>query len=449
MSTGNHRSVAWSVAATCLSTAAGVHAAGFQLMEQNASGLGNAYAGQGASAQDASTIFFNPAGMTRLPGRSAVGGLNAIRPSAKFTNAGSTNAPSQTALGGNGGDAGDWALVPNAYLSWQLSPRVFLGIGLNAPYGLKTEYDANWAGRFHAIESELKTININPSIAYKVNDMLSLGAGVNVQRAEATLSNAVNYSAAAFGAGGLPALAAVGGPGREGVATVKGDDIGWGYNLGAMIELGPETRVGLAYRSAIKYTLEGSVSFSDRPALLAAGLPDGPVTADVKLPAIASVSVFHKLNPKWDLLADVGWTDWSRLQSLDVRRASGSLLSTTPLEWKDTWRAGLGANYHHNDRWTLRFGVAYDQTPVGSVHRTPRVPDENRRWIAVGAQYRMSDQLAVDVGYAHIFVRDGSINLCSAAQTAANPAACAGKNNLVGTYKNDVNILSAQVRYSF
>ncbi len=449
MSRINQRFLTWSVAATCLGTVAGVHAAGFQLQEQNASGLGNAYAGQGAAAQDASTVFFNPAGMTKLPGRSAVGALNVIRPETKFTNNGSTTAPLQPVLGGNGGDAGGWAFVPNAYLSWQLSPPLFVGIGLNAPFGLKTEYDANWVGRFHAIESEMKTINVNPSIAYKVSDMLSLGAGVNLQRAEATLSNAVNYSAAAFGAGGAAALAGVGGPGVEGVATVKGHDTGWGYNLGAMIDLGPATRIGVAYRSSIKYTLEGSVSFANRPALLAAGLPDGPVAADVKLPAIASVSLFHRLNPKWDLLADVSWTDWSQLRSLDVRRASGAQLSTTPLNWRDSWRAGLGANYHHNDMWTLRFGVAYDQTPVESADRTPRVPDENRRWIAVGAQYRMSKQLAVDVGYAHLFVTDPRVNLCNAAQAAANPAACAGKNNLVGRYKNNVNILSVQARYSF
>ncbi len=449
MCNANQRLLAWSVAAACAAMTTGVHASGFQLTEQNASGLGNAFAGQGASAQDASTIFFNPAGMTKLPGKNVVGALNAIRPSAKFTNNGSTNAPLQPTLGGSGGDAGDLAFVPSAYFSWQLSPNLFAGVSIDAPFGLKTEYDTNFAGRFHAIESDLKTINVNPSVAYKVNDMFSIGAGVSYQRVEATLSNAVNYSAAAFGAGGAPALAAVGGRGREGIATVAGDDTGWGYNLGAMIDLNAQTRVGLAYRSSIRYTLEGSVSFSDRPALLAAGLPDGPVRADLELPASASLSLFHKVNPKWDVLADVGWTDWSVLKSLDVRRSSGAPLSTTPLNWKDTWRAGVGANYHYNDQWTLRFGVAYDQSPVNAADRSPRVPDQDRRWVAIGAQYRISKQLAVDIGYAHLFMNDSGVNLCRAAQAAANPAACAGKNNLVGTFDNKVNILAAQVRYSF
>ena len=450
MTTTKPRLMAWSLAAAFAGGASTAGASAFQLLEQSASGLGNAYAGQGASAQDASTIFFNPAGMTKLPGRNAVGALNAIKPSAKFTNTGSTNAPLQPTLGGNGGDAGDWAFVPNAYFSWQLNPQLWVGLGLNAPFGLKTEYDTTWVGRFHAIESELKTINVNPSIAYKVSDTLSLGAGINYQRADATLSNAVNYSAAAFGAGGAPLLAAIGGPGQEGVAKVEGNDGAWGYNLGAMFDVTPNTRMGIAYRSAMKYTLTGDVKFSNRPAALAGGLPDGPVRADIKLPAIASLNLFHRLNPKWDLLADVTWTDWSTLQSLDIYRTNGALLSTTPLRWKDTWRVGVGANYHHNDLWTFRFGTAYDQTPVPDADRTPRVPDQDRIWVALGAQYRMSRQLAIDVGYAHLFVRDASVNLCNAAQAAANPAACAGKNNLVGTYNsNKVDIISAQARYAF
>jgi long-chain fatty acid transport protein len=438
-----------SVAAALTGAASSTYASGFQLMEQNASGLGNAYAGQGASAQDASTIFFNPAGMTRLPGMNAVGAINAIRPSSKFSNTTSTLAPLQTSLGGNGGDAGDWAFVPNAYFSWQVNPQIYVGLGLNAPFGLKTEYDPTWVGRFHAIESELKTININPSVAFRINNVVSLGAGISYQKADATLTNAVNYSAAAFGAGGAALLGAIGGAGREGVAKVEGDDWAWGYNLGAMFDITPDTRVGVAYRSSTSYKISGNVTFSNRPALLAAGLPDGAVTADLTLPAIASVNFFHKINPQWDLLADLSWTDWSRIKVLNIMRTSGALLTTTPLNWKDTWRIGIGANYHFNDQWTLRFGTAYDQSPVPDADRTPRVPDSDRTWAAVGAQYRLSKQAAIDFGYAHVFMKDASVNLCNAAQAAANPPACSGKNTLVGNFKNNVNIVSAQFRYAF
>jgi long-chain fatty acid transport protein len=449
MNNAKQRLMRLSVAAALAAMASGASAAGFQLMEQNASGLGNAYAGQGASAQDASTIFYNPAGMTYLPGKNVVGAINAIRPSAKFSNTTSTLAPLQTSLGGNGGDAGDWAFVPNAYFSWQLNPQLFVGLGLNAPFGLKTEYDPAWVGRFHAIESELKTININPSIAFRVNNVVSIGAGVSYQKADATLTNAVNYSAAAFGAGGVALLGAIGGAGREGVAKVEGDDWAWGYNFGAMFDISPDTRVGVAYRSSTSYKISGNVAFSNRPALLAGGLPDGPVTADITLPATASVNLFHKINPQWELLADVSWTDWSQLKTLNIVRSTGALLATTPLNWRDTWRVGVGANYNINNAWTLRVGTAYDQSPVPDADRTPRIPDQDRVWLAIGAQYRLSKQAAIDFGYAHLFVKDGSVNLCNAAQAAANAAACAGKNNLVGTFQNDVNILSAQLRYTF
>jgi long-chain fatty acid transport protein len=455
------RIAACSVAAALAGVAGGASASGFQLMEQNASGLGNAYAGQAASAQDASTIFFNPAGMPKIfssgtgwmsnaGGMQMVTVLNVIKPSAEFTNTGSTLAPLQTSLGGNGGDGGDWAYIPNGYFAAQVNRQLFVGVGLSTPFGLKTDYDAGWVGRFHALKSDLKTVNVNPSVAWKISDTLTLGGGVNYQFAKATLTNSVNYSAAAFGAGGAGALALAGGPGVEGVATLKADDGAWGWNAGVMIDVTPNTRIGASYRSAVKFKLEGDATFSNRPAVLAAGLPNGPIHADVKMPATASIAVFHKLNPQWDLLADVTWTEWSNIPVLDINRTGGARLTTIPLNWKNTWRAGLGANYHQNSQWTWRAGVAFDETPVPDADRTPRVPDQDRKWIAIGAQYRWSRQLVFDIGYSHIFIKDASVNLCNAAQAAANPAACSGKNNLVGTYSdNTVDIISAQVRHSF
>jgi long-chain fatty acid transport protein len=456
------------VAAALTGFSAGANASAFALSEQNASGLGNAYAGAAAVAEDASTIYWNPAGMTRIPGRQGVGALNAIRPKTEFTNTntGVLTAPFQPSVGGNGGDAGDWALVPNAYLSWQINNQWFVGVGLNAPFGLKTEYDAGWIGRFHALESEVKTININPSVAFKLTDAVSLGFGVNWQRMEATLTNSVNYTAAAVGAicptlaaacvgavtGAGPALPGV--PvvpaGTEGVATIEADDDSWGWNVGALFNLGPATRIGIAYRSSVEHDLGGTTRFANRPAALAAGLPDGALTATVELPASASWSIFHQLNPKWDLMADISWTDWSSLEALNIFRTNGTLLTRTPLNWKDSWRFGAGANYHHSSQWTFRFGTAYDETPVQDYDRTPRLPDESRVWLAFGAQYRMSKQAVLDFGYAHLFIPDkASINLCHPAQAAAEPVACRGKNNLVGHSEGNVNILSAQFRYSF
>ncbi len=439
--------VSFAVASALAAFAGGAQASGFALIEQNASGIGNAYAGQAASAQDASTIFFNPAGMTLLPGRQVTVAGHAIRPSAEFSNTGSV-APPFLPFGDNGGDAGDWALVPNAYLSWQLSPKWFVGVGMNAPFGLKTEYSTTWIGRLHAVESDLKTININPSVAYKVNDQVSLGAGISYQRAEATLSNNVNYAGAVAQVLGLGAGAAIAAAGQgEGLAKIEGDDDAFGYNLGAMFNVNPNTRIGVAYRSSISYTISGSVNFGNRPAALAAALPDGAVQADIKMPASASISLFHQLNPKWDLLADISWTEWSSITALNIVRSNGALLTTTPLNWSDTWRLSVGANYHVNSAWTLRMGLAYDESPVPDADRTPRIPDNDRTWLAFGGQCRLSKQSAIDFGYAYLHVKDPSVNLCGPATAAT--LGCRGKNNLVGTYDNSVHILSAQYRYNF
>lgn len=384
------------------------HAAGFALIEQNASGLGNAYAGQAAAATDASTIFFNPAGMTLLPDRQLVLAGHLIKPSAEFSGGNNFPIPGVN-TGGDGGDAGSLAFVPNAYFAFRLTPGIHLGVGVNAPFGLKTEYDSNWAGSTQAIKSEVKTINFNPSIAWKATESLSLGAGVSIQYIEATLSNATATAA--------------------GVGTVKGDDYGWGFNLGALWQLGEATRVGLAYRSEVEQRLEGDLTFSASPSVV-------PVSAGVTLPDSASLSFFHQLDQRWELLADVTWTGWSDFDELRIVRAVGAPL-VTPENWDDNYRYSVGANYRWNDRLTLRGGVAYDATPVSDTYRTARIPDESRTWIAFGAQYRLSPKTVLDVGYAHLFVDDARINKTE------------GPVTLTGEYDASVDILSAQLTLNF
>jgi len=378
------------------------HAAGFALIEQNASGLGNAFAGQAASAQDASTIFFNPAGMTLLPDRQVVMAGHLIKPQAEFSG-------SSTIGGGDGGDAGGLAIVPNAYIAYRLTPDIHVGVGMNAPFGLKTEYDSTWAGRTQGIKSELKTINLNPSIAWKATDTLSLGAGLSIQYAKSTLTNLTG----------------------AGLLTVEGDDYGWGFNLGALWQLSDATRIGLAYRSEVDQKLKGTAEFSVVTAL------NGPVTASVTLPDSASLSLVHQLNPRLELLADVTWTGWSDFDELRIVRTNGTLLGVTQENWSDSYRYSVGANYRMNGKLILRGGVAYDETPVSDAFRTVRIPDESRTWLAFGAQYRLSDKTALDFGYAHLFVKEAKINKTESGIT------------LTGKYDSSVDILSAQLTHNF
>ena len=382
--------------------------AGFSLIEESASGLGNAFAGGAASAEDASTVFFNPAGMTRLSGTQLSVVMHAIKPTVRFSNAGSAG------TGVNGGDAGSWALVPNFYVVTELSPTLRAGLGISSPFGLKTDYDANWIGRFQAIKSDMKTININPALAYKINDQLSVGAGLNAQYISAELTNAVR----------LPGNA-------EGFAQVKGDDWSFGYNLGVLYEVNPSTRFGLAYRSDVRHKLEGDVTFSG-PFVFA---QNGPINAEITLPETVSLSAFRQINPQWAVMSDVTWTRWSRFQELRILRSTGALVSLTPENWEDTYRFAIGASYQQSDKLKLRGGVAYDQAPVTDSNRTARIPDADRTWLSVGASYQFTATSSIDVGYAHVFVANAAIN-------SGTPA-------LVGEYSNSVDILSAQYNHRF
>lgn len=390
-------------------------AAGFALIEQNASGLGNAYAGQAASAQDASTIFFNPAGMSLLPDSQLVAVGSLIAPSVNFSGTVSPNIG-----GGDGGDAGSLGFVPAFYYATRLTPDVNLGVGVNAPFGLKTEYDSTWEGRTQAIKSKLETINVNPAVSWRASDTLSVGAGLNLQYIKADLTNFA---------------------GALGTAEVKGDDYGWGYNLGALWQPSPDTRLGLAYRSEIAYKLEGDATFS------AFALANADITADTTMPASASLSLFQRLSPKFDLLADLTWTGWSAFDELRIECASnsavcvnGAPLSVTPENWSSKMRYSLGVNYHMDAAWTLRSGIAYDETPVSDAYRTARIPDQSRLWLALGAQYRMGQKGTIDVGFAYLFVDDASINKT---EGSAPPI------TLTGNYDNSVSILGMQYTYNF
>ena len=398
-------------------------AAGFALIEQSGSGMGNAFAGGSAIAEDASTVYFNPAGMTYIDGTQLVGALHLIKPSAEFNNNGSI-AGAGKPLGGTGGDAGDLAFIPNAYFKMDFNDSIKLGIGVNAPFGLKTEYDNGWIGRFQALKSEVKTVNINPALAFKVNDQLSLGFGVSVMWAQATLTRAVNFGAAG-----------------EGSVKIKADDWGFGYNLGAIYQLTPDTRIGMAYRSKVDQHLEGDATFNRPIGIPNAGAAaDGAINASVSLPENFSFSAFSKLDDTWDVMGDITWTHWSRFKQLTILRSSGALLSNTNENWDNSMRYSIGANYHYSDSIKLRAGLAYDQEAVNDDFRTARIPGNDRKWLALGANWKASPNSSVDVGYAHLFISDASIN--DGRSGAAN-------GTLKGSYDGDVNILSMQYTHNF
>jgi long-chain fatty acid transport protein len=439
-------------AALLTSAAASVSANGFTLNEQSASGLGNAFAGGGASAEDASTIFFNPAGMTYLPDNQLVIAAHAIRSSAKFNNNGSYSAGGLATTGGDGGNAGSWAFVPNIYFAKALNDNVRLGLGINTPFAYKTDYENGWVGRYQALKTELKTININPSIAFKAGDMISLGLGISAMRVEAEITNAVDFGticASALGGCGIGATFQQ----NDGFASVKGNDWGYGWNAGVIFQVTNASRLALAYRSQVHLKLEGNADFNDIPAAFAlspaltAGFANGSVSAKLTTPDSASASFFQQVNPQWDVMVDLTWTHWSKFQDLTVIRTSGALagrpLISVPENWDNTIRASLGASYRYNDALKLRAGLAYDQSPVSLEFRTPRTPNTDRTWLSIGANYRFTPTSSVDAAYTHIFVNNASLNKTTDTSIAAL------MDTVKGSYDSNVNIFSLQFTHTF
>jgi long-chain fatty acid transport protein len=441
-------------------------AAGFALIEHGVSGLGTAYAGGAAAALDPTTVFFNPAGMTRLAGSQVAVGANFIDPDIEFSNAGSSRrvgaaAPSPIApapgAGPDGGDAGSGVLVPSFYLTHQLDDRWTLGLSVDAPFGLKTEYDRGWVGRYHAINSEIRTVNLNPSVAWKAAPGLSLGAGFSVLYADVELSQAVDSCAfAPFSC--------------DTHSELSGDDVGYGFNLGLLYEISDQTRIGLAYRSRVELELEGEAEFTFDPLaslipvapgtslrdLLATpvsqggqGLVDGTeIAADLTLPDSLSLSAYHAFSPAWAVMGDITWTQWRLVDTIGIDFDSGARRSLD-LDYTNSFRYGLGVTYTPTPAWTWRVGVAYDEEPVRNEYtRTPRLPGNDRLWLAFGASWTPREDLTIDFGYAHLFVDDAeventveSVNQVTGAVTATH--------TLEGKYDLAVDLVGLQATWRF
>jgi len=438
--------LAFVIVALLIFTSGTVLAAGFAITQKSVKGLGNAFAGAAAVAEDASTIYFNPAGMTRLSGGQVQAGVHVIKPSIKFDNKGSTTVLTQPLTGGDGGDAGKLGYVPNFFYAQSISDNLKVGIGVVSPFGLTTEYNREWVGRYYTFKTELLTIDINPSVAYKINKMWSIGGGLSVQYLDAELNQAIDYGTinAALGFG-LPLLP----QGADGKTKIKGDgNWGYGFNLGVLFELTEATRFGVAYRSEISHNLKGDADFTTpaaaAPIAGALGLVDTDAKADIDLPASLSVSGYHQLTDKWAVMADITWTDWSTFDELRIKFDSGAADSVTTYDLDDSFRYSVGVSYTLNPRWIFRGGLAYDETTVpNSRIRNPQLPDQDRFWFALGTSYQFSDRLGFDLSYTYItMVDDAEIRKTATGEDTFRGA-------LKGDYDGWGNVLSFQMSYKF
>ncbi|MDQ8187832.1 outer membrane protein transport protein [Pelagicoccus sp. SDUM812002] len=406
--------------------ASNLFAAGFAIQEQSISGLGNAYAGGAASAEDASTVYFNPAGMSLIEKPQLHAGIHFIMPEAEFTNLGSTTltAPTQ----GSDAISEEEALVPNLYYVAPMNDDLVWGIGISAPFGLTTDFEDDWVGRYVARRTELKTVLVNPSLAFRVNDKLSIGGGLDYVKADAVLSNAIDMGLVflnQFQLGGIPvnaqssALAGdiqanMGGPKYDGGLRLEGDGDGWGFNVGALYEMNEDWRLGVHYRSKVELGLSGQADFTvgALESVLGDAFADQGGGVDINLPDTLSISVFGNVTEKLSLMADVTNTSWSEFQELRIEFENPSPpANVIPELWQDVSKYSLGASYKFNDRLMGRFGLAYDESPVPNDEvRSPRIPDEDRKWISLGLSVAATKQLDLHFAYLSIIVDDPMID---------------------------------------
>lgn len=487
----------------CAALTPQAQAAGFQLREQSPSAQGNAFAGITAGGSDLSSLYFNPAVLTQYSDTQFTFGGTYVGLNAKYVDGVSSRTPVLQALGflyapGTGAglntisgsathpNAAKSAVLPEFNIMYSVDKDLKIGLSVNVPYGLTTEYDANYIGRYHALKSDLKTIDVTPSIAYRVTNELSVGIGFIMRKADAELSNGVDFGGAlALKVGGGLALAglstvpvgagqnspvgilamgspnaAFGTPGFaipgawDGTAGLKGSGWGHGVKLGLTYQPSETFRMGLAYNGAMSMTLKGDATFAypaampatDLAALQAAGLRNTKGGADLDLPATASLGFDWKASPTFSLQGEVARTTWSRFKELRVRFDSGAPDSITDESWQDSTFYSLGCTWKTSQAWTFRAGLAYDESAVDDLHRTPRIPDNNRKWISFGCSYSLSKKATIDVGYSRLLVSDGKVML-SAGTSATDINATRG--NLSGSIQASINLLGAQLRYTF
>jgi len=401
-------------------------------------------AGGAAVAEDSTTVFTNPAGMSHLSGDNWVFASSTFLSSAKFSNQGSIDAIGAPLSGGNGGDGGGTTFVPSVYYSrssdqdggWSY------GMAVNSPFGLSTDYDRNWVGRYNSIHSGIVTVNLNPSISYRFNRQWSAGLGIDIQYAEAKLSSAVDYGAICYGMLGPTTCNSLGMQPQlaDGYVEVKGNDWTPGFNFG-VLWLGNDTRVGFSYRSAIKHRLKGTADFTN-PAQAAAFSPaftDTDVEAPITMPEVVSLSIVHAWSAKFVTMADVTYTRWSRIKHLQFVYSNPAQPDLTiNKNWKNTMRIALGMDYQVNPKTKGQFGIAYEPSAIPDETYDPSIPISKAIWLNAGANYQISHALSLNLGLVHVIFKNRTVNLTGSYG-----------ETLTGDAKSGLNVINAQLKWKY
>lgn len=408
------------------------NANGFAIDEQDPSSLATVLAGRAARADGPNTVFYNPAGMARLKQTEAAGSLIYIRTTGEFSDRGSSLGTTPLS-GGEGGDPGRDSFIPALYIVTPIEERWRFGFALNVPFGLSTKYDRGWVGRYHALSSKLTVINLNPAVSYRIDDWLSVGAGMSAQYLDAELTRAIDLGSLL----GVP-------QGADGRSRLTGTDWAIGYNFGVLLELAPGLRLGASYRSRVRHDVEGKARFDLPPAaapLAALGLfADTSADTRVTLPENASLSAYLTVVDGWALLADLTYTRWSRNEKLAITFNNPLQPAISEAEdWNDTVRVALGLVHSPSPRWRLQAGVAFDPTPIPDDRQRPRLAAGDRILVGAGISYRLDQWVSVDLAYMHSFSERVNVDITEP-----------GAGRLVGRFGNmsaDLFSLGGSIRF--
>ena len=433
------------LAAPALITLPGiVFAASFQILEQSPAHLGKAFAGTASDISDASSVFFNPAGISDLDGSVITLGANAIFTKSEFNNTNSNT-------NGAAGETDETGYVPNLYWVTPINERIAFGLGVNAPYGLASDYDDDWVGRYLATHSELEVVNVNAVLSYDVSENFSIGIGVDYQRAEVTLESRFDST---FGINPLPA--------SDSSAKIQGDDDDISADFSIYFKPSDDTSMGIIWRQGGEFDLEGSAEFTlnalcspgagyptgEPPApttgtLCAAGLTalEGDASASVQLPDTVTLSASHKLDYHWRIHGDIAWTNWSNIQTISIINSDNNqTINQLHLQYEDSMRYALGLSYESESPWTWRAGVAFDESPqTDPTLLSPRIPDQDRTWFSTGFNYAFNQNTSIDAGYTYIKVDKARLNNTDA-QTG---------HHVEGSFDADVHIVGVQGNWRF
>jgi long-chain fatty acid transport protein len=398
-------------------------ASGFMIRENSAESIATVYAGNASRADDVSTVFNNPAGMSWLQGSQVEFGSAAVFPSIKFH--GNATVMGSVIPGNNIRNAGQSALIPHFYGMFELTDKLKAGIAVTVPFGNTVDYDPTWSGRYVNTKTAAITADINPNISYRINDRLSVAGGVSAQYLKLTLTSAI------------PQFLILSPTAPDGDYTLRQDGWAWGFNFGVLAEPWDGTRLGLTYRSKIDHHTKGSLNFNASPLL---GLVSGKATTDLNLPASIGGSITQQITPDFSLSSDIQFTQWDVFKQVVAKSANPDFAFIE--NYRNSWMISVGGTYRLNDTWSLRGGLGVDQSPTTDTFRDSGVPDKSRYMLGMGFGYRFTGSTSLEVGYAHYFATGhASMN------TSVNSIdPLTGAVILHGNYTNNLDYLALSLR---